>query len=65
MSSFIPISLAWQLRHDNFFLLKKERPLVNPVASGGQHPKDFHRLISGIIPGYDPFHYHHNDKDGC
>ena len=29
-----------------------------PEASGGQHPEDIHHVLSGIITGDDPLHYH-------
>ena len=40
----------------NFF--KEGRSSVNPEASGDQIPKDHHHVLSGIIPGYGPFHHY-------
>ena len=39
-------------------ILKKGQPLVNPEASGDQHSKYHHHVMSGIIPGDDTFHRH-------
>ena len=33
-------------------------PLVKPETYGGQHPKDHHHSLSGIIIVVGPFHYH-------
>ena len=38
--------------------MNKALPLVKPESSGGQHQKYQHRVLSGIIPVYDPFHHH-------
>ena len=47
-----------QNSRDCIIFLYKERPLVNTESSGGQHRKDRHRVMSGIIPGDGPFHHH-------
>ena len=48
----------WYNTVETVNVLKKGRPLVNTEASGGQHPKYHHRVLSGIIPGDGPFHHH-------
>ena len=38
--------------------MKKEKKLVKHDASGGQHPKDHHHVLSEIIPLVGTFHHH-------